>query len=57
MKTTMEEARAGNHREEQKPELRIQKEKTSLLVTILSFFLIPLLLILSLPVYLKYLSD
>ena len=57
MKTEGKQVCGGRCHEEDGTEQVVQKEKTSLLVTLLSFFLIPLLLVLSLPVYLKYLND
>ena len=57
MKTEKKQKSEGRCHEEDGMERVVQKEKTSLLITLLSFFLIPLLLVLSLPVYLKFLND
>ena len=57
MKMEKTQIRAVDRSGENEMAQSVQKEKTNPLFTILSLFLIPLLLVLSLPVYLKFLNE
>lgn len=57
MKMEKTQIRAIDRSGENEMAQSVQKEKTNPLFTILSLFLIPLLLVLSPPVYLKFLNE
>ncbi len=57
MKTEMTREGTEDRREGEKTKLPVRKESTNPLFMVLSLFLIPLLLLLSLPVYVKFLND
>ena len=57
MKTEMTREGTEDRREGEKTKLPVRKESTNPLFMVLSLFLIPLLLLLSLPVDVKFLND